>query len=71
MGTVIGIGVILALLIGFSIWLYKKGGKDNEAKHLKEEAAGQDEADERGEEWEGAGGLTDIVKRRLSNNSKD
>jgi len=61
LGLILG---ILALVVGFCVWLSKGGGARVKAKILKQELKDVQAFDEAGEEWDGRGGLGGIIMRR-------
>lgn len=61
LGLILG---ILAVVVGFSVWLSKGGGARVKAKILEQELKDIDAFNKAGEEWDGRGGLGGIVMRR-------
>ncbi len=68
LGIILG---ILALVIGFCVWLSKGGGARVKAKMLERELKDVKEFDDRGEEWDNRGGLGGIVVHGLQRSGRE
>ena len=58
LGLILG---ILAVVVGFCVWLSKGGGAKVKAKILERKLKDIEQFDKRGEEWDHRGGLGGIV----------